>query len=134
MRLLSRFQFLIMTTVILTMGCEKPVPDWENISGTISYQDIHLTTGEILFYPSDGGEPIRVPIDRDGHYRAKEMRHGHYQIAITTPVKPEEGAKSAMRPNSPTPVYIPEKFFSPTTSGLEIELPTHGESMNFRLE
>ena len=124
----------ILLAIVLVAGCEKPGPIRSNIIGTVSYRGEPLTTGEVQFFSAGGGEPSRAVIGRDGTYRMSETLSGQYRVAITTPTKPAAGKKASARPNAPTPVYIPNKYAKPDTSGLTANVPETNTTIDFKLD
>lgn len=117
----------------LATGCQKAGPPRSLVVGSVSYHGQPLTIGEVAFHPADGGAPSRSAVQRNGTYRMTEVLAGRYRVTVATPQKPRSGQKASLRPNAPTPVYVPSKFSQPETSGISVEVAATDTTIDIQL-
>ncbi|QDV36685.1 hypothetical protein ElP_46140 [Tautonia plasticadhaerens] len=110
------------------------------VTGTVTYNGEPVAGGEILFTPQDGSHAARGPLDDSGRYRLGTYGPrdgavtGMHDVAVILrgPDKPvPEARKGQMMEEdmqgSGDPL-IPERYFSPLTSGLTAEVTDDGSN------
>lgn len=130
-------------TIPQLVGCsssENRVPT-ATVRGKVTYNGEPLQIGSLLFVPLGGGPSAEGNIDRNGNYRMGTYTTvdgavlGKHQVMITAFTSaggsglPEDSVKGESAPVS----VIPEKFGDLAKSGLEIEVKTGNNDVDFVL-
>jgi hypothetical protein len=130
--------FLIGVILLTSGGCGKKGLAVGNVRGVVTYQGKSLTTGNISFYPVEGGEPLVAAIGFKGNYQINEIPVGNYKIAIKTPPARGKGKLpkgiGSLPPRFADPLPIPEIFADPERSGLTVNVEEGEVSHNIDLQ
>ena len=118
----DRFVGLAIVLCVVLPGCSGDLPDIAPVSGTISLDGEPLTEGAVVIFPPQG-RMGRGHIQADGSFVISTFddgdgaRVGPVQIAVF-------GFTRAGGPRSEAPKewFIPEKFGSADSSGLECDI------------
>ncbi|MFN0197011.1 MAG: hypothetical protein ACKVT0_09710 [Planctomycetaceae bacterium] len=138
-------------TVGIFAGCGTPEdagPPMGDVSGTITYQDKPVVGASVVFLPTKKDTRAAVAItDAFGYYNLATSGElsganvGSYQVSIVCRA-PYDGPV----PEGVSPAYakelfqndgkplIPEKYFSPTTSGLTADVQPGHNALDFILK
>ena len=96
------------------------------VSGRVLFQGQPVTGGVVTFHPEKGA-PVSGQVNEDGSYQIKKLPVGDYKVAVGTqnlgpanPGQPGKAGKDNKLPGGPGPrvIPLPEKYASPSTSGL----------------
>jgi hypothetical protein len=149
-RLLPDAPVIWVLVASLSLGCGssgKPGPAMGDVSGTVRYRGKPVANASVVFLPkTPDTRAAAVTTDADGDYRLSTYGVndgavvGSFQVSIVArapydgPVP--EGMSSAYAKevfqNSGQPV-IPERYFSPNTSGLTAEVKPGANVFDFPL-
>ena len=70
-------QWIVLFTLIATtVGCGSDQRDTAPVSGKVTLAGTPVTTGQIMFWPDDGGPPATGQIQSDGTYRLRTFSDG----------------------------------------------------------
>jgi hypothetical protein len=125
-------------------GCGQKGPETAEVSGRVTYRGNAVAEADVTFVPDDGQPSASGRTDQDGRYRLGTFELddgaivGKHRVMIMAlgPPKPlppgavGSGLPGDMQPGDPR---IPQKYFSPDSSGLAREVLA-GESNVFDFE
>jgi hypothetical protein len=107
------------------------------VAGKIMFSGKPLPGGTITFHPAKG-KPIKVKIKADGSYEAKKVPVGKMRVTVETESLRLAGGKKPPAPPAPAPggkyIPIPQKYASPKTSGLTLEVKEGKQTHNIELQ
>lgn len=123
--------------LVVLSGCSRNPYDGD-VSGVVSLDGQTIGPGVVVFAPASLDQnPSRGNIDNHGRYymitkHSRGLHPGKYKVAVqvydtSTPLAPGERLME-----QPEPV-VPEKYLSPTTSGLEREVVAGKNSIDIAL-
>lgn len=111
--------------MLLLAGCGSDELPVGSVAGSVTLSGRPLPAGTITLVNSDRGFGASAEIDASGAYRIDTIPAGPYQVMIQGPEapSPEQMAEGVRAETSP----VPQKYQSPETSGLSVEV-TEGEN------
>lgn len=135
-----RFPLLTAFCLLFLAGCGKSGPELVPVHGRVTYGGGQWPTAGILYFTPDKpaaglpARPARAEFGPDGSYSATSFEKGdglipgHYLISVECWKEPPQ-----MGSPKPPVSYVPDKFQSGQTSGLEltIEPGSRSKEMNF---
>lgn len=134
-------------TAIVLAGCGRTDgPQVEPVSGTVYYGGEPLAEAIVVFSPVSGERKASATTDDEGRFELSTFGNGDGAIVgehVVTIVKrgprklPPVGTPGRGMPGGPSAPgdpLIPEKYFSPDTSGLTAEVTAGGNNLDFHLE
>ena len=119
-------------TVIAVLGCTAKPPARGVVQGRVTLGSKPVTGATVLFENTGTGVAINAALDQDGRYEVKShqgagLLPGTYRVAVVPGriMGPDEApifADAAPAPASGPASPIPEKYYSLSSSGLQIEV------------
>lgn len=114
------------TLAIVCSGCSSGKA---SATGKVSLNGEPVKNGTITFYDKDGVGTSSV-LDADGGYRIEGLPPGTLKVTLsrppagsTAPAKAvDRGVRSGTEPKGPERLPAPDKYESPTTSGVTVQL------------
>lgn len=115
----------------------KELKPWQpgSVEGRITYKGVPLNPGVIVFH-SDIEELFPLKVQADGSYRFVNMYPGKYQVSLNSYRLQDQPAGGKGQPKDPPLAKfmpIPQKYMSPATSGLAIEVKSGKQTYNISL-
>lgn len=112
-------------------GCGPSELPVGSVAGTVTLSGRPLPAGTITLVNSDRGFGASAEIDASGAYRIDTIPAGSYQVLIQGPEapSPEQMAEGVRAEASP----VPQKYQSPETSGLNVDVSEGANEASFEL-
>mgnify|MGYP006969395078 CR=1 FL=1 len=123
--------FVLGLSVGLLLGCAESLPETIPVTGTVTFADEPLTSGDVTFHPHVVAEglprrPARGSLDATGAFQLSTFRSGDGAVPGTYRVtihsysnRPDKFDDSGTF----TPQWrIPQRYGDPRTSGLTVEV------------
>lgn len=122
---------LVLVAVVAVAGCSDKGVKKVTIHGTISYKGQLLNSG-ILKFVGPGGAYSAATIQADGTFIITDVVPGEVKVGV---VEAPQGSRSspADEKKSP-PVFLPEKYRDPETSGVKITIPPETKELPIELQ
>jgi hypothetical protein len=122
--------------LLMLVGCSKGDKDVAPVKGKVTYKGKAITQGTVMFQPTGGGPAAQGNLLSDGTYKLGTYKEddgaviGTHKVAIIAladlkGMLPEQQAL-------PPPI-IPDKYLSQDTSGLQAEVKSGDNEINFDL-
>lgn len=116
--------FLVMGALLL-VGCSGDTADLVKVAGKVTYDGAPVTVGNVQFLPAAenaGLQPATGMIKEDGSYEMTSVhgtgvQPGNYQVSVSS-MESIDITETPMPPK----YLVPEKYSTPQTSGLTIEV------------
>lgn len=135
-----------LTWISLLAGCGG-VEGMSRVNGTVTYNGQPLSQGEINFIPASPGiaRGAYADLDDQGRYSLSTFEpgdgayQGQYKVTITSrgpdkPIPPEKQGQMMEEDMQGTgDPLIPERYFTPMTSGLEANVESGSNVIDFDL-
>jgi len=124
MRSVRRPVTLLLALLIGTAGCSGETKSRLGaravVKGKVTLNNVPQTKGTVVFYPVDPtkGDEQTGTLGANGEY-VTSVFPGKYKVAVEPEYIKSPGLKGGMN--------IPNKYWKPDTSGLEIEVPSSGK-------
>jgi hypothetical protein len=134
-----------LAALLLTLGLALPgcFGRRATVSGTVTYQNRKVTSGEVVFLSADGKASQRAPIQEDGTYTATNVPTGTVRVGVDNlpPTTSTGGAR--LPPNDPEAqaaakeaaryVPTPLPYRDPSKSGLSTTVKGGSNTYNIEL-
>jgi hypothetical protein len=52
------------------------------LSGKITYKGAPVNSATLELFPAAGGEPLPIPVDKEGNFKAKDVPAGEYKVVV----------------------------------------------------
>lgn len=131
------FQYiLLLSAMLLVVGCGPSRPETATITGTVTYQGKPLDDARVSFYPSKG-RPANGMTDSQGHFSLTTFEVGdgamlgEHNVAIAK--QKMLSAPTAQNPRGTMKYYIPQRYADPKTSGLTAKVDRGDNNFTFDL-
>ena len=123
----SRLRTAFLCLVIGVAGCGAGGPETKEVSGKVTFRGRPLPTGMVVLSSRSGELLEPAGIDREGEFRIQAPA-GTYRAAVVAMPSLNQVAAGQNPEESAGPArsLIPERYGSPETSGLEIEVKPEG--------
>jgi hypothetical protein len=116
----------VLVCAVVAGGCGSHGPTATPVSGTVTYKGQPLTSGTVMFSPSEKGtgRVAKAEIGNDGTFTASTLRPGDgvipgsYAISVTSTIKGTEPIKRDLGTGIGGKSAIPQRYADPKTSGL----------------
>lgn len=124
---------LSVAAMLFTLGCgggasgpKLPEGPKGTAKAKVSYDGKPITVGTLML-DSGKGYMAAAPVSSDGTFALKgpsggEIPVGTYKVGITPPPAPAPPAGSTQMAPPPSIEGLPEKFYNPQSSGVEVEI------------
>ena len=115
----------------LLAGCDR---GWGEVSGTVRYKGKPLPMGAIAFLDETNGVQSSL-IDSDGKYAVSKVAAGKAKITVTAPMPIfMKGDKAGPKRLAKMPKDFPARYADAEKSGLEREVKTGSQTIDFDLD
>lgn len=116
---------------LLVAGCGPSELPVGSVAGSVTVSGRPLPAGTVTLVNSDRGFGASANVDASGAFQIETIPAGSYQVMIQGPAapSPEEMAEGARVEASP----VPQKYQSPETSGLSVEVAEGENQATFEL-
>ncbi|MDB5391000.1 MAG: carboxypeptidase regulatory-like protein [Planctomycetaceae bacterium] len=146
---------LLLSLLFVVAACGKSGPPLASVSGVVTYQDKPVVYAQVVLMSIEKYDgrtwPASAETDEDGRYVLETPGVGNgalvgkHTVSITkrgpsrgaAPGSPAVGNESRPEMQAymlPGPALIPERYFSPVTSGLEAEVKPGSNTFDFKLK
>jgi hypothetical protein len=109
--------------------------------GVATYGGKPVAGGVVLIQSAEQAQPIRAPVDADGHYTADSIPMGAAKVAVLPPPMatkppplPKDMDPKLLPPPAPPGLNIPRKYTAPETSGLTVTVTSSAQEYNIDLK
>ncbi len=123
---------LAVLLVAVAMGCGKSGPRVYEVTGTVTFDNEPLPTGDIIFYPDEKEYGADAGKIEDGHYKVK-VKAGKKTVTIRA-TRPVPGKKGPMGNEQAVEDYIPARYSDKDKTELSAEVGDGQTEYSFPLK
>lgn len=123
----------LMLGTVATPGCGKRRPRRIPVSGTVTFQDLPVTEGEVTFFSQATGFASVGVLDETGRFAIREGLPADRYVVAVAPPSPQVAAGASWTTPAKEYPNIPPQYRSVTTSPLQADLDERNHEFAFPL-
>jgi hypothetical protein len=129
----------VLAVLAAATGCTRSDnPQTYPVAGKVTYRGQPVTSGMVMLTPEESGHAATGSLEKDGSFKLTTFQKddgavpGRYQVAVQA--FPAEGAGLPGAEFAGKAPPIPQKYFSPGSSGLTVEIKAGENQLDLALK